>query len=49
MTSTELKAKIYDKIVIIEQLNQQGQMIAKEIQELNEQLKKALEAEQTKE
>lgn len=46
MTSVELKAKVYDKLVQIEQLNLQGQAIQKEIQELNEQLKKALEAEQ---
>ena len=47
MASVEVKAKIFDKLVVLEQLNQQAQAVQKEIQELNEELKKALEAEKS--
>jgi predicted ATP-grasp superfamily ATP-dependent carboligase len=47
MSVVEIKAKVFDKLVVLEQLNQQAQAIQKEIQELNEELKKALEAEKS--
>lgn len=48
MTIIELKAQIFDQMMMLEHLNIQAQAIRKKMIDLQEELKKALEAENNK-